>query len=814
MIEENQLQINSTALTAATLKDAIVQRLVNDIGKEPARAKEEDWLHAAILTVRDQVVANWSDSARESYAAKGKRVYYLSLEFLIGRLLRDTLGNLGLLVPMTAALKELGADIDLVAVLEPDAALGNGGLGRLAACFMDSMASLDIPAHGYGIRYRHGLFRQEISFGQQVEKPEYWIEDGNPWEIRRKRRSFHVGFGGTASERDGKCVWSPADIYDASAFDVPIAGWRGKRVNSLRLWHASAQQPFDLARFNTGDHIGAQESGAKVEALNRVLYPADSNPAGHELRLKQQYFFVSASLQDILRRHLTQFPSVKNLADVAAIQLNDTHPAIAIAELVRLLADEHGLSFEKAFEITRKTCSYTNHTLLPEALETWPVGLIEYLLPRHMQIIYLINAKVIADAHAKKMDDFNFLAAISLIDENNGRRVRMGQLAFAGSHQVNGVSALHSGLMKTTVFKALETLYPGKIVNKTNGVTPRRWMQQINPGLTRLVEEAIGFDFLDDHEKISALDKFAEDAAFRHKYIAVKRNNKIKLAQLIHGRTGIAVDPSAVFDVQIKRIHEYKRQQLAILETVALYNAIKANPAGNWVPRVKIFAGKAAASYWEAKGTIRLINDVGTVVNHDPVVKDLLKVVFIPNYNVSLAEVIVPAADVSEQISTAGMEASGTGNMKLAMNGALTVGTLDGANVEISEHVGLENIFIFGLRTEEVAALRQAGYHPEDVIAKSPHLKNALDAIASGQFSSGDAGRHNDFVNRIRHHDYFLVAADFAAYSAALSKVDALWKTPEDWARKAIHNTARTGWFTSDRTIREYASGIWNVPVT
>jgi glycogen phosphorylase len=799
--------------TSDVLKDLIVQRLLNDLGKEPTRAKSEDWLHASILAVRDQLMTKWSNSARESYGAKGKRVYYLSLEFLIGRLLRDTLGNLGLLVPMADALASLGTGIDLVAELEPDAALGNGGLGRLAACFMDSMASLDIPAHGYGIRYRHGLFKQDIIRGQQTEQPEYWLEEGNPWEIRRKRRDFDVKFSGSIAEVDGKTVWTPAETVIASAYDVPIVGWKAKRVNTLRLWQASSPQPFNLSQFNTGDHVGAQHAELRAETINRVLYPSDSNPAGHELRLKQQFFFVSASLQDILRRHLSQFPDVRNLADVAAIQLNDTHPAMAVAELLRLLVDDHGLAFDDAFAITQKTCSYTNHTLLPEALETWPVGLMTYLLPRHMQLIYQVNSKVMSDAHDKKLIDFGFLEAVSLIDENNGRRVRMGQLAFAGSHRVNGVSALHSGLMKTTVFKSLETLYPGRIINKTNGVTPRRWMQQVNPNLTGLIESVIGPAFKDDAEKISALDVYAADRAFQKDFAEVKRNNKIRLQALIAARTGYSVDPSAIFDVQIKRIHEYKRQQLAILETVALYSAIKANPNGNWVPRVKIFAGKAAASYWEAKGTIRLINDVGAVVNNDPEIKGLLKVIFVPNYNVSLAEVIVPAADVSEQISTAGMEASGTGNMKLAMNGALTVGTLDGANVEISERVGLDNIFIFGLKTAEVASLRQSGYRPDDIILRSPHLKAALDGIAAGQFSVGEPGRHNDFVNRIRHNDYFMVAADFAAYSEALSRVDALWKVPSEWTRKSIHNTARTGWFTSDRTIREYAREIWNVPI-
>jgi glycogen phosphorylase len=800
------------------LKNAILKRLALDLGKEASRAKSHDWLQAAILAVRDQVMERWMETARQSYGGKEKRVYYLSLEFLIGRMLRDTLQNLGLLAPMQSALKELGADLDVIAALEPDAALGNGGLGRLAACFMDSMASLDIPAHGYGIRYRHGLFKQSIVDGQQNEAPEDWLEEGNPWELHRVRRRFNVGFGGNVETLSGKAEgpskWTPAETIYADAYDVPIAGWKGKRVNTLRLWQALAPQPFNLSQFNHGDLVGAQSAEARADAINRVLYPADANPAGHELRLRQQYLFVSASLQDILRRHLTQFPTVENLADAAAIQLNDTHPAIAIAELIRLLIDVHGLTWEKAFEITRMTCSYTNHTLLPEALETWPVAMIEFLLPRHMQIIYQINARVIADANARSLSDFGFLASVSLIDENNGRRVRMGQLAFAGSHRINGVSGLHSDLMKKTVFSALNALYPDRIINKTNGVTPRRWMQQVNPALCSLIDEAIGLEYRDDAGKISALDRFADDPSFQQAFAKVKRANKIVLAQVVKERTGVEIDPSAIFDVQIKRIHEYKRQQMAILETVALYLAMKAKPNGNWVPRVKIFAGKAAASYWEAKTTIRLINDVAALVNADPQTRELLKVVFLPNYNVSLAEVIVPAADISEQISTAGMEASGTGNMKLAMNGAVTVGTYDGANVEISEQVGKDNIFIFGLSAAEVILTRQGGYHPQDIVNKSPHLKAALEAIGGGMFSPSEPHRYGDFVNRIVNSDWFMVAADFASYSEALSKAEALWQTPVRWNQIAIRNTARTGWFSSDRTIKEYAREIWNVPVT
>ena len=771
-----------------------------------------------ILAVRDRVVDRWLERGRETYDRDSKRVYYLSLEFLIGRLLRDAMSNLGLMEAVKAALAKLGVDLDLVAALEPDAALGNGGLGRLAACFMESMASLAIPAFGYGIRYRHGLFRQKILDGQQVELPEDWLTHGNPWEFERRDRDFTIGFGGvveTATTAAGKQkrTWKPAESVLAAAYDTPICGWRGKRVNSLRLWSARAADPMNLNQFNSGDHIGAQTENARAEAITRVLYPADSTPAGMELRLRQEYFFTSASLQDILRRHLRQSGVIGNLAEKVAIQLNDTHPAIAVAELMRLLIDEHGMSFDKALEITRATTAYTNHTLLPEALESWPVAMFERLLPRHMQIIYDINAGIIADAHARKMVDFGYLAAISLIDERDGKRVRMGQLAFAGSHSVNGVSALHSDLMQKTVFRDLNTLYPGRINNKTNGVTLRRWLQQVNPGLTSLIQSAIGGGFLNDAEELQNLDRFADDASFREKYADVKLNNKRALAKLVAERTGVKLDPSALFDVQIKRIHEYKRQLMAILETVALYNAIRAKPTAGWVPRVKMFAGKAAASYWDAKLIIRLINDVAEVINADPAVNGLLKVVFLPNYNVSLAEAIVPAADISEQISTAGMEASGTGNMKLAINGALTVGTLDGANIEICERAGAENLFIFGLTASEVAERRRNGHQPRQIVESSSHLKGVVDAISSGLFSPGEPSRYHGLIGRLLDYDWYLITADFAAYSAALSQADAVWRKPAEWTAKAIHNTARLGWFSSDRTIREYARDIWNVPV-
>ena len=797
--------------TPIELATEIQRVLVAQLGHEPARAKSADWLEAAILAVRGHVTNQWLANARLAYGTQRKRVYYLSAEFLIGRMLRDTLHNLGLLDMLREALASLNVDLDIAAALEPDAALGNGGLGRLAACFMESMASLDIPAHGYGIRYRHGLFKQGIDHGQQTEAPETWLENGNPWEVARHSRKFNIGFGGTVSGTPTRVTWQPAETIIAVAYDTPMVGWRAKRVNSLRLWQARPLNVLDLAAFNAGDHLGAQAEAARAEAINRVLYPDDTSPAGHELRLRQQYFFVSASLQDIVRRHLVQFASLENLADHVAIHLNDTHPSIAIAELIRLLVDEHLMSWAQAWKITRDTCGYTNHTLLPEALETWPVGLMERLLPRHMKIIYLINAEVIDEAHRQSKTDFDYLEAISIIDESHGKRVRMGQLAFVGSHSVNGVSALHSDLMKQTVFRDLSTLYPGRINNKTNGVTPRRWFQQINPALSQLVTEAIGPAFLNDHAKIEALKAHATDASLQQNFAKAKRLAKVRLATLVQERCAITLDPSALFDVQIKRIHEYKRQQLAILETVALYLAIKANPNADWVPRVKMFAGKAAPGYWAAKNIIRLINDVGAVVNDDPELKGLLKVVFVPNYNVSLAEIIIPAADLSEQISTAGMEASGTGNMKLAMNGALTIGTLDGANIEIKDAVGDDNIFIFGLTAEEVADRRTKGHQPSEVIAKSPHLKTALEAINGGLFSPGEPTRYHGFIESLNNSDWFMVTPDFGPYSVALNRVDQLWRKPAEWNRKALINVASMGWFSSDRTIREYATGIWNV---
>ncbi|MBY5752911.1 glycogen/starch/alpha-glucan family phosphorylase [Rhizobium leguminosarum bv. viciae] len=796
------------------LAEEIIERLTYRIGKDAKVAKPHDWLTATILVVRDRIIDKWMASTREVYATGAKRVYYLSLEFLIGRLMRDAISNLGLMEEVRDALASLGVDVNVIAGLEPDAALGNGGLGRLAACFMESMATVEVPAYGYGIRYVHGLFRQQLADGWQVELPENWLAHGNPWEFERRESSYEIGFGGavefiTTHDDQPRYVWKPAERVIAAAFDTPAVGWRGKRVNTLRLWSAQPIDPILLDAFNAGDHIGALRESNKAESLTRVLYPADATPAGQELRLRQEFFFSSASLQDILRRHLQQYDDFTSLPDKVAIQLNDTHPAVSVAELVRLLCDVHGMDFDQAWDITRRTFSYTNHTLLPEALESWAVPLFERLLPRHMQIIYAINAKILIDARKGKNFSDAEIRSISLIDESGDRRVRMGNLAFVGSHSINGVSALHTDLMKVTVFADLHKLYPDRINNKTNGITPRRWLQQCNPGLTGLIREAIGDEFLDDAEKLRALDVHSSDPAFQQKFAAVKRANKVALSNLVASRMGVKLDPSAMFDIQIKRIHEYKRQLLNIIEAVALYDQIRSHPELDWVPRVKVFAGKAAPSYYNAKLIIKLINDVSRTINNDPSVRGLLKIVFVPNYNVSLAEVMVPAADLSEQISTAGMEASGTGNMKFGLNGALTIGTLDGANVEMRDNVGEDNIVIFGLKADEVSKVRSDGHNPRAIIEGSRELAQALAAIGSGVFSPDDRNRYTSLIDGIYSHDWFMVAADFDAYAQAQREVDEIWTNQSAWYTKTINNTARMGWFSSDRTIRQYADEIW-----
>jgi glycogen phosphorylase len=806
-------------MTSEEIKSEILAKLTYAIGKDPIVAKSHDWLAATILTLRDQIIDRWMESTRASYRAEAKRVYYLSLEFLIGRLLRDALSNLDLTAQFEKALADLGVDFDLTEALEPDAALGNGGLGRLAACFMESMASLGIPAYGYGIRYKHGLFRQLIKDGWQIEVPEDWLENGNPWEFARREAAYKIGYGGTVvadTHADGtaRAHWQPSEVMLATAFDTPMVGWRGKRVNTLRLWSARAVDPIHLDAFNQGDFTGALSGNNRAEIITRVLYPSDSTPAGQELRLRQEYFFTSASLQDIIRRHLQQYPSVLSLAEKAAVQINDSHPAIAVAELMRLLVDEQHVVWNKAWEITQAVVAYTNHTLLSEALESWPLQLFENLLPRHMQIIFAINDQLIVRARNVVGSTPELISSISLIDEHGSRRVRMAQLAFAGSHSVNGVSALHTELMKKNVFRDLNTVFPGRINNKTNGITPRRWLHGINPELSALLTEAAGKESLDNAELIVRAAAKSGDAQFLKKFAAIKLRNKHALANLIEARLDVKVNSTAMFDVQIKRIHEYKRQLLNILETISHYQAIKADPTHNWVPRVKIFAGKAAASYFQAKLIIKLINDVAKVVNNDAEIGDALKVVFLPNYNVSLAEIIVPATDLSEQISTAGMEASGTGNMKFALNGALTIGTLDGANVEMREHVGADNIFIFGLTADEVEEHRAKGIDGRSIVESSAALSAVLTALSSGKFSNGDTSLYRPIVDSIYNGDWFMVGADFASYERAQRKVDELWLSQRDWTYQAIQNSVHMGWFSSDRTIREYARDIWNVPTS
>ena len=798
----------------AAFREAILSKLTYMVAKEASHAREHDWFMATALAVRDRIIDRWSETTRKAYRDGRKRVYYFSLEFLIGRMLFDALSNLGLVDTAREALAELGVSLDRLRSLEPDAALGNGGLGRLAACFMESMATLGIAAHGYGIRYDHGIFRQVIKDGWQHELPEDWLSFGNPWQFERPEVAYTVGFGGTvdeikASNQVTRYVWRPAETVTAVAFDTAITGWRGAHVNALRLWSARAADPLDLQDFNRGDHVGALADRVRLEAISRVLYPSDETPAGHELRLRQEFFFASASLQDLLRRHKQQHGELSSLADHAAIQLNDTHPAIAIPELMRLLVDEHGMPWEFAWKIGTSIFNYTNHTLLPEALETWSVGLLERLLPRHMQIIHRINALHLDGGSRSEPGDV--AAKTSLIEDNGERRVRMGYLAFVGSHRVNGVSALHTDLMRRTVFADLNAMYPDRVVNMTNGISFRRWLYQANPRLTRLIADTVGPEIMDDATKLGSLAAFATDASFRERFSAVRRANKVALARLISERLGVSVDPDALFDAQIKRIHEYKRQLLNVLEIVALYHAMRDRPSHGWVPRVKIFSGKAAAGYHRAKLIIKLINDVAAVVNRDPAVRDLLKVVFLPNYNVSVAEAVIPATDLSEQISTAGMEASGSGNMKLALNGALTIGTLDGANIEIREHVGAANIFIFGLTAVEVERRRRDSIDAGAAIASSPELSGVLDAIASGAFSADDRGRYAAIVDDLRHRDYFMVSTDFDAYCKAQRTVGDLWRDQSTWWRMAILNTANVGWFSSDRAIREYAREIWRI---
>ena len=796
------------------MREAISAKLTYALGVPEDSATDTDWYFATALAVRDRVVDIWMRSRASAKREGRKRIYYLSIEFLPGRLLYDTLTNLQLVDATRAALGELGVDFDRLREIEPEPALGNGGLGRLAACFIDSMSALGIPAYGYGIRYENGLFEQRIDRGWQTEYPENWLAHSNPWEFTQRDKPYSVGFGGTVESLRGNnntapAFWYPAERVLALPHDTPITGWRGKQVNMLRLWSAHAVTPVRFAIFNRGDFAGAAVERDESEAISQFLYPNDATREGQELRLRQEYFFTSASLQDLIRRHLEEFPTLDNLPDHAAIQLNDTHPAIAIAELMRILVDEHDLPWDQAWSITRKTFSYTNHTLLPEALECWPTELFGRLLPRHLQIIYLINCHHLQETKRRGLYDPEFLSRISLVEENGDKRVRMAHLAFIGSHTVNGVSQLHTDLLRKTVFHDLTRTTATRIVNKTNGISFRRWLYEANRPLTELLVAVLGDRVLDNPDCLHELGNRADDKDFVERFKHARLTNKNNLATTLHAVTGVRIDPHAMFDVHIKRIHEYKRQLLNVLETIGLYNEIRARPDVDFAPRVKIFAGKAAASYERAKLIIKLANDVAQLVNADPAVRNCLKVIFVPNYNATWAERIVPAADVSEQISTAGMEASGTGNMKLALNGAITIGTLDGANIEIRDRVGHENVVIFGMTAEEVAEKRKARFTGADAAQASSRLAAIIDSLRDGQFAPDNRQRFLPIVESLLGDDPFMVAGDFDAYWRAQRDIDELWQTPTAWWRRSITNTARMGWFSSDRAIREYAQDIW-----
>ncbi|MDP1765534.1 MAG: glycogen/starch/alpha-glucan phosphorylase [Methylotenera sp.] len=802
------------------IDQALQNHLIFSSFKTNDAATPRDWYDAASYTVRDHVVERWVKTAESYYRDDPKRVYYLSLEFLIGRMLSNAALNLGINDELKGGLASLGRDLENTVEMETDAALGNGGLGRLAACFLDSMATMDIPATGYGIRYEYGMFKQTIENGLQVENPDNWLRYGNIWEFQRPEATYNIKFYGSvvkyACETGETQHWVDAEHVVAMAYDVPVPGFGGDTVNSLRLWSAKAAREFDLSHFNDGNYEKAVQERNDTENISKVLYPNDASVLGKELRLKQQYFFVSASIQDILRRFLSAHEMKKQadwkiLPDKIAIQLNDTHPSIGVAEMMYQLVDVHGLSWVFAWELVVKIFAYTNHTLMPEALETWTVDLFGRLLPRHLEIIYKINFDFLHMVNHHFPGDPELLKRVSIIDESNGRRVRMAHLAVVGSHTVNGVAALHSELLKQHLFADFDRIYPGKMTNVTNGITPRRWLNQANPGLTALIEKAIGADFKKDLTQIKKITPLANDAEFRKAFAAVKLANKAKLAAKIEQKTGIKLNVNSLFDVQIKRIHEYKRQLLNVLHVITLYNRIRNGEKG-LTPRTIIFGGKAAPGYWMAKQIIRLINDVAAIVNEDVAVGDQLKVVYYPNYEVSAAEILFPGSDLSEQISTAGTEASGTGNMKMALNGALTIGTLDGANVEIMEEVGDENIFIFGLTTPQVAEVKANGYNPYDYYHSNPELKQVLDMIANGYFSIDEPNRYQPIVdNLLKNGDQYLLLADYASYIETQDRVGKLYQHQDEWTRLAILNVANMAKFSSDRAIGDYAKNIWHV---
>jgi starch phosphorylase len=794
------------------------KHLVLSMGKNPEAATEHDWYTSTVYMLRDRLIQRWIASIPQVEQSDPKVICYLSLEFLVGRSLTNGLLNMGLHETTRKVLHEMGNELEDLCEVEVEAALGNGGLGRLAACMLDSMITLRLPSYGYGIRYEYGMFKQKIEHGCQVEHPENWLRVGNPWEFQHSEVLYSTKFCGRVQEsidEKGRVRhhWVDTDEVMAMAYDIPIPGYGPEpNVNVLRLWSAKSSRDFDLKYFNEGNYIKAVEDKVETENISKVLYPSDSTHVGRELRFKQQYFFVSAALQDILYRYLQHHMTIDQFPEKVAIQLNDTHPSIGIPELMRILIDELKIEWEEAWSITSRTFAYTNHTLLPEALETWPVYLFEKLLPRHLQIIYDINERFLKEVSLRFPENRELINRVSIIEEGNERRVRMAHLAVVGSHKVNGVSKLHTRLMKETIFADFYRLYPDRFLSITNGITPRRWLNQANSGLSRLITSRIGDRWITHLEDLKRLVPLADDPEFSRAFWEVKVANKMKLAELIKKHLGIELNIDSLFDIQVKRLHEYKRQLLNLLHVITLYNRIRNNPQIPRLPRTVIFGGKAAPDYTYAKLIINLIHNVADIINHDPLVRDRLKVVFIPNYDVSTAEDIIPACELSEQISTAGTEASGTGNMKMALNGALIIGTLDGANIEILEEVGKENIFIFGLTADRIARLRKEGYDPVAYYNTYPELKQVLDMIGSGFFSPGSSDRFRPIVDSLLHGgDRYFLLADYESYVSCQEEVEKAYQDRRGWIRKSILNTANMGNFSSDRVVQEYADKIWNV---
>ncbi|MGP8178823.1 MAG: glycogen/starch/alpha-glucan phosphorylase [Steroidobacteraceae bacterium] len=814
LADQRLAEDDRVALTKDALKRSFLDNLFYMQGKFPVLATAYDYYMALAYTVRDRMLQRWNSTA-SAYTQQGSRtVSYLSAEFLMGPYLGNNLINLGIHDSARQAVAELGLDLDELLRQEDEPGLGNGGLGRLAACFIDSLATLQVPCMGYGIRYEYGIFQQEIVDGWQVERTDKWLRFGNPWEIVRPEWAAEVKFGGHTERYTDelgrvRVRWVPARVVNGVPYDTPILGYRVNTANTLRLWRAEAPESFDFSVFNRGDYWGAVNQKVMSENITKVLYPNDEQVKGKELRLEQQYFFVACSLQDMLRITRVQKIPPERFHEKFAIQLNDTHPSIAVAELMRLLVDELALDWDAAWAITRQTFAYTNHTLLPEALERWPLDLFGRMLPRHLEIIYEINARFLDEVRIAFFGDEERLARMSLIDESGARYVRMAHLATAGSHAVNGVAQLHTELLKSDVLRDFHDLWPQKFSNKTNGVTPRRWMVLSNPRLSQFISRVIGDNWIRHLVELRRLEPMIEDAQFCAEWRDIKRSNKTALAVIIRERTGVVVNPAAIFDVQVKRIHEYKRQHLNILHVIGLYHRLKTDPQLEIHPRVFIFGGKAAPGYHLAKLMIRLITAVGDIINRDPGVRDLIKVVFLPNFNVTNSQRIYPAADLSEQISTAGKEASGTGNMKFQMNGALTIGTMDGANIEIREEVGPENFFLFGLTAAEVQAQRAGGYRPMDLYHSQPELREVINLIRDGYFSRGNSEQFLGLVGNLLYYDPYMVLADYQAYAECQQLVDAAYRDIDRWTRMSILNTARSGKFSSDRSVREYCGDIW-----